>query len=92
MHFSRLPGVIVSAFQSSLPQTGGKIHQATLATIKFISIPTCGWQPVIEASCPTAPLRYMCQTSGRAVGAVKPNSHISTGLFSRDAAPFFHLI
>ena len=46
----------------------------TPATIKFVSIPACSWKPVIDASRPPAPLSYMCQTSGRAVGAVEPNS------------------
>ena len=33
-----------------------------------------GMRSVSEASRPPAPLSYMCQTSGRAAGAVKPNS------------------
>ena len=79
MHFSRLPGVSDAAFQSSLPQTCGRAHQRLWQPSNLLrSPPSCSGKPVIEASRPPppppAPLSYLCQTSGRALGAVKSKS------------------
>ena len=43
---------------------------ARIRNQKLVSIPTCNWKPVIEASCPPAPLNYMCQTAVKQISMV----------------------
>ena len=78
MHLTRFLDAIISAFQSSLPQTCGKARKRRQHPKIVQESLTCSWKSVIKATPlppppPRTPPRHTCQFPGRAVGTVKQN-------------------